>query len=528
MNKYNYFLLLLFVFAKWTIAINFSDASYMPAVDNRSAYTPAIAYGNGVFLVCWKSGHLQKGDLRDGVVYKSKLMCARIDTLGVLVDNTPITIADTTDLKESPKVVYGAGQFFVVWHDLRNGIDWDIYGARVGTDGTVIDKNGFLISGGANNQALPRVAWNGTNYSVVWQDARSNRAYEAYMARVSPDGAVLDANGILVLTGAANYLTPVIAASGITGSDSLLVIAANGGGNLITQYPATTLTKGVFASNSGVVGSPSYSHGTNEPTGEVVPILFPLALTRGANSYLLAWNNETPFGRGNTMKSNNMAIFSNEGQRVKNLEIGYYAGDVKRIMNPEVYYDGKNFVAVWHEQGTKTNKDTTHDKACVAVISDTGAIVMAETLVAGKATEPALNVAVAAAPNGVKLIAYEQQPSEVGVPIKIAYKTFNYDNLTAKEDGSISNIQSSELNISPNPFNPTTLITLKNIHSSYRLEIFDARGQRVLDHYGVATNDGGNRATTLTWTPTAKSSSVYLVKMTNGRNVLQKRITLLK
>ena len=56
------------------------------------------------------------------------------------------------------------------WRDYRSGLSWDIYGARVSPDGAVLDPDGIAICAAANAQWSPAVAWNGSQFLVVWRD----------------------------------------------------------------------------------------------------------------------------------------------------------------------------------------------------------------------------------------------------------------------------------------------------------------------------------------------------------------------
>jgi hypothetical protein len=74
---------------------------------------------------------------------------------------------------------------FVVWTDSRNG-QVAVYGARVGPDGQNLDGTGFPISLPGAPASSPSVAFDGTDFLVVWIGSG------VQAARVSPAGQVLD------------------------------------------------------------------------------------------------------------------------------------------------------------------------------------------------------------------------------------------------------------------------------------------------------------------------------------------------
>src|SRR6187551_2771483 len=95
-------------------------------------------------------------------------------------------------LDEGAAVAFGGSNYFVVWTNYESGTG-DIYGARVATDGTVLDPGpGIPISTQPAQQIEPAVAFDGTNYLVVWQDRRTDDINDIYAARVTPAGDVLD------------------------------------------------------------------------------------------------------------------------------------------------------------------------------------------------------------------------------------------------------------------------------------------------------------------------------------------------
>src|SRR5690606_6538615 len=118
---------------------------------------PHAAHGKNAFLVVWQSGRTAPGDLTQGLKFHGDIVGIRVGKNGKPLDAKPLVICQAADLQQEPRVAYGNGVFLVIWQDLRNGKDWDVYAARVSDDGKVLDPDGILISGGAHNQALPRV-----------------------------------------------------------------------------------------------------------------------------------------------------------------------------------------------------------------------------------------------------------------------------------------------------------------------------------------------------------------------------------
>ncbi len=93
--------------------------------------------------------------------------------------------------QSKPAVASNGEQALIVWIDNRAGLGREIWGARVGSDGELLDPNGFLISQRYWTNAMRddvRVAWADGVYLVVWElEWREVRG-----VRVSPAGELLD------------------------------------------------------------------------------------------------------------------------------------------------------------------------------------------------------------------------------------------------------------------------------------------------------------------------------------------------
>lgn len=99
--------------------------------------------------------------------------------------------------REAGDVAAGADGYLAVWEDFRT-YDLDhseIYAARIAPDGTVLDPAGIRVTSTSGQQSDPQVAWNGTEYLVVWtdfDDPYRSTGDDIYGARIAADGTVID------------------------------------------------------------------------------------------------------------------------------------------------------------------------------------------------------------------------------------------------------------------------------------------------------------------------------------------------
>ncbi len=124
-----------------------------------------------------------------------------IDTSGVHEENLPAAAFDGRD-------------YLVVWRDSRNDNWGDIYGARVTQAGDILDQGGIPISTPGQEQTSPAVASDGTGYLVVWQDDRSDDLGDIYGARMTSQGIVLDTAGFVIAQGTDIQDQPVLCSDG--------------------------------------------------------------------------------------------------------------------------------------------------------------------------------------------------------------------------------------------------------------------------------------------------------------------------
>ena len=98
----------------------------------------------------------------------SPVILALIFDLALIQADFPICQA--TGSQYYPSSIGQNGQFYCFWNDRRFVDNYCVYGARVTETGTVIDPDGKQMFGNQAD-AKPEVAWDGSNFLVVFRDS---------------------------------------------------------------------------------------------------------------------------------------------------------------------------------------------------------------------------------------------------------------------------------------------------------------------------------------------------------------------
>ena len=178
------------------------------STSSSSERYPSIAFDGTNYLVVWS-------EWRDSAT-RYDVYGTRFSREGVVLDGLGIPISTASNHQLVPSVAFDGTNYLVVWSDMRNGATYDIYGTRVRPDGVVLDPFGIPISTASNHQVWPKIAFDGTNYLVVWQDYRNHTVttIDIYGARVSREGVVLDSEGISISNNMDWQMVPSVAFDG--------------------------------------------------------------------------------------------------------------------------------------------------------------------------------------------------------------------------------------------------------------------------------------------------------------------------
>lgn len=273
---------------------------------------PDMAYDGTTNLVVWS-------DNRTGVY---QIYGSRFQTNGAVPDNRGIRIGNGSGIQSEPSVAYNGTDYLVVWQDDRNG-DNDIFGARVSTSGSVLGE--FSITTASGEQTRPAVAANGSTWLVAWEDAQTG-AGEVRATRVSSAGAVLDAGGLVIATGATSIRFPEVACDG---SQCLIAWNQGGGqgdvlGSLFDVAGATAGTAFTIISKTSDQTQPSIAFdGTN---------------------YLVAWSDRRQGSQYDVWAARVTtagAVLDADG-----VQLVSASGD-QRL--PSVAFNGSQYLVAWHD-----------------------------------------------------------------------------------------------------------------------------------------------------------------------------------
>ncbi|MBN2464878.1 hypothetical protein JXD38_04560 [candidate division WOR-3 bacterium] len=283
----------------------------------------AVAFDGTNYLVVWE-------DRRGG---HPDIYGARVSPAGVVLDPAGFAISQATYEQGHPAVAFDGTNYLVVWDDGRRGRVLDIFGARVTPGAVVLDTSGIIIARSSNNRRNPDVAFAGTDFLVVWEDDRTGLdSTDIYGTRVTSGGVVLDTAGIVISHAVHAQYTPAIA---FDGTNCLVAWQDNrGGADQADIYGARVTTRGRVLDAAG------------KPVSRREYMQQSPALVFDGTNYLVVWQDvntgTTPpaigiYGARVTTKG---ALLDKEGKAI---------GPQSHGAPPRLGFDGANYLVVWSE-----------------------------------------------------------------------------------------------------------------------------------------------------------------------------------
>jgi len=294
-----------------------TGGTYVPAPDNQAE--PALASDGENFLVVWSDS---------GSAGAYNIYGARVTSDGELLDPAGFVVSSPTLNPYRPTVAFDGGNFLVVWETYPNGGYSDIYGARVTPAGVVLDTDGIAISTADWWQVFAAVAFDGTNYLVTWENSTDDSCYICG-ARVTPAGIVLDTAGIRISTAAGYQACPAIS---FDGTDFLVAWMDTRNDSAYDIYGARVTPAGVLLDTTGIAICPATGY-------QWYP-----ALAFDGSNYLAEWGD----ARSGSSCDVYAARITPQGEVLDPSGIAITRSTYNAYVSA-VAYDGDNFLVTWQE-----------------------------------------------------------------------------------------------------------------------------------------------------------------------------------
>ena len=318
---------------------------------SEGQYSPQVAFGGAdTYLVVWEQG---KDVWQDS---KAKVFASRVrvsNGIASTLDPGGILLSRSGNSQKRPRVAFGGGVFLVVWQELSASTDYDIRGARVTLDGRILDPEGISITMKKLNQITPNITYDKTNnrFFVVWADFISGTNYQIYGARIGANGSVLDSNGIF-LAKEDNLVphTPVVETNG----EQFLVAWTK---RVIEGYYSGISAKR-FALNGSLLGKAFSDNvkvrvGRHNAIGKIPPLS---GIVSNGDSFVVLTH--FIYGHGSDWRPLG-AFHVRRNGTVRNQEVPLMIDSYEKTFGASAVFTGEFYLAVWEGIGGN-NRNNVH------------------------------------------------------------------------------------------------------------------------------------------------------------------------
>jgi hypothetical protein len=339
---------------------------------------PAVAFDGTGFLVAMQE---EVGGL------SADVYVSRLDADGELQSSFPLAAAE--DAEERPAISFDGTNYLVVWEaEAASFGPVRVRGARVSTQGTVLDPLGKTLTPQDQRYVRPDLTFDGTNYLLAYESGDIETPGPITAVRVSKSGALV---GAAFPVGASGARWPAAAFDGanfrVSWSDGQLKTARVKSNGQVLDAPAVTVSNDASAVESAIAvggsqalvvwsGAPSVSISGRRLVANGTTVGSRFQISRGPNpqgdsaiafdgtNYLVAWED---LRRGTS--DIYVGRVTPQGQRLDGAGIPVPSGRGTSMRYPQLAFNGQRYLLTWLD-GSAAQAGVTG-----ALIDPSGAIV---------------------------------------------------------------------------------------------------------------------------------------------------------
>ena len=141
-----------------------------------SSYNPSLIWNGSEYGLAFT-------DTRDG---PGEIYFARIDSAGIEV-GSEVNLSSNTTSSGLPRVAWNGSEYGITWNEIISG-QREVYFNRFDSSGSP-QGTAIRVTINTGNSDDPTIVWTGTDYGICWTDDTPDN-YEVYFSKLSSTGAV--------------------------------------------------------------------------------------------------------------------------------------------------------------------------------------------------------------------------------------------------------------------------------------------------------------------------------------------------
>ncbi len=276
-----------------------------------------------------------------------EIFAARVTPAGEVLDAAPgIVIASGNNGSQQPVVAYDGSNYLVVYSQYADTTLWNIVATRINPAGQIIDK--VSINADNGDQTSPAILFDGRQYMVAWENTATGSGpslqTDIYAARITPEGMVLDPAGIAIATAPAYQGDAQIAFDG-----SNYLISWRNVDSFFIDPPVSAIYSRQVTTDGNLLDAPADTMGLAVNT-----IALPkddLAVVFNGVNYLLIWRmgafaSDPPSGIYAARVSTAGTLLDTPANS-NGIPVTGSPPDFSRYLHPTVLFNGKNALLTW-------------------------------------------------------------------------------------------------------------------------------------------------------------------------------------